>query len=402
MCGHGPSGRNGGFCETLWTQPARPRRALRRASARSPPREASSDSVGAIGAWCEAQGVDAWFQPPGLPVRLDRRGAGRRCSTGCWRAGADHRRPDRARSTPTGCARAATRRASAAALLVPDDATVHPARLALGLRARVIERGAQVFEHSRVRALHAGADVVAETAGGRVRAGAAVIAVNAAARGDRAAAPPARGHLLAHRAHRAGARRARGDRLDRRRVDHRRAHVPALLPHHRTTAASCSAGAAGGSPRARGSRPRRGRPGGGRGDAPPPRRDAPRRSTAPHHARVGRADRRLARATSRRSARSTARRSTTRSASPATASARRTSRGASSPRARAGETPGRRAARGRPGARPARAARLGRRHGRPRRVPAQRAPRGAGPPRRPAHPRGLRGAEGARHPRRRR
>ncbi len=65
-------------------------------------------------------------------------------------------------------------------LFVPDDATVHPARLALGLRARVIERGAQVFEGSRVTALRG---TVAETAHGRVRAGAAVIAVNAAARG---------------------------------------------------------------------------------------------------------------------------------------------------------------------------------------------------------------------------
>ncbi len=71
----------------------------------------------------------------------------------------------------------------------------------------MIARGARVFEHSRVRALRAGADVVAETEGGSVRAGSAVLAVNAAARGVRAAAPPARGHLLAHRAHRAGARR---------------------------------------------------------------------------------------------------------------------------------------------------------------------------------------------------
>ena len=69
------------------------------------------------------------------------------------------------------------------AVFTPDDATVHPARLALGLRARVIERGARVFEHSRVKALRVGSEVVAETAGGSVRAGAAVLAVNAAARG---------------------------------------------------------------------------------------------------------------------------------------------------------------------------------------------------------------------------
>ena len=44
---------------------------------------------------------------------------------------------------------------------VPDDATVQPARLALGLRRRLLERGVAVHEHSRVRALRvAGASSV--------------------------------------------------------------------------------------------------------------------------------------------------------------------------------------------------------------------------------------------------
>src|SRR5687768_18125734 len=66
-------------------------------------------------------------------------------------------------------------------LFAPDDATVHPARLALGLRARLLERGVAVHERSRVRALRVTGprSVVAETAGGRVRAGAAVLVVNA-------------------------------------------------------------------------------------------------------------------------------------------------------------------------------------------------------------------------------
>ena len=61
-------------------------------------------------------------------------------------------------------------------VLVPDFATVQPARLALGLRRRLVERGVQVFERSRVRALRTepgGRSVVAETASGRVRANAA-------------------------------------------------------------------------------------------------------------------------------------------------------------------------------------------------------------------------------------
>ena len=190
VCGHGPSGRNGGFCETLWSNLpdliARfgPERAL--AAAR-----ASSESVGAIGAWCEAEGVDAWFDRAGFllastaephDVVIDRVlaaaravGAAAPSTSGSEpRVVALDRNALRAR-----CASPAFRRG----LFVPDDATLHPARLALGLRARVIERGARVLEHSRVRALRVGSDVVAETDGGRVRAGAAVLAVNAATRG---------------------------------------------------------------------------------------------------------------------------------------------------------------------------------------------------------------------------
>jgi glycine/D-amino acid oxidase-like deaminating enzyme len=181
VCGHGPSGRNGGFCETLWTHlpslierfGAEPALATAYASA---------ESVEAIGAWCAEQGVDAWFRragyvmastapahdefldevlavaPADRVIALDQAAVRARCDSPRFRRG----------------------------IFVPDDATVQPARLALGLRDRVIKAGASVYEHSRVHALDAnGAGVVAETAGGRVRAGAAVLAVNAATRGFR-------------------------------------------------------------------------------------------------------------------------------------------------------------------------------------------------------------------------
>jgi glycine/D-amino acid oxidase-like deaminating enzyme len=185
MCGHGPSGRNGGFCETLWSNlpSLRERFGDERALAAC---EASSESVAAIGAWCEAEGVDAWFRQAGFVetstseaqdavideilaaaaavapdrvIALDEAGVQARCASPRFRRG----------------------------LLVPDDATVHPARLALGLRRRLLERGVAIHEHSRVRALRATGprSVVAETDGARVRAQAAVLAVNAATRGIR-------------------------------------------------------------------------------------------------------------------------------------------------------------------------------------------------------------------------
>ena len=187
VCGHGPSGRNGGFCETLWTSLPSLRERFGDEVALAAC-EASSESVRAIGAWCEAEGVDAWFRPSGFVMAstseaqdpeiddvldaatatgvagtkvlpLDRAAVRARCDSPMFRAG----------------------------LFVPDDATVQPARLALGLRRRLIERGVAVHERSRVRALRAaGPDaVVAETAAARVRARAAVLVINAATRGFR-------------------------------------------------------------------------------------------------------------------------------------------------------------------------------------------------------------------------
>jgi glycine/D-amino acid oxidase-like deaminating enzyme len=184
VCGHGPSGRNGGFCETLWSNlpSLRERFGDERAVAAC---EASADSVRAIGEWCSEQGVDAWFRQAGFVetstsaaqdaaieeilraaaavapdkvVALDEAGVRARCDSPRFRRG----------------------------LLVPDDATVQPARLALGLRRRLLERGAGVFEHSRVRSLEAGSgEVVARTDGAVVRAGAGVLTINAATRGVR-------------------------------------------------------------------------------------------------------------------------------------------------------------------------------------------------------------------------
>jgi glycine/D-amino acid oxidase-like deaminating enzyme len=178
VCGHGPSGRNGGFCESMWLSGP----ALRERFGDGPARallDASSDSVTFIGDWCRSEGVDAWFDQSGYmcvstaPAFDD---VGRAAVAAAAALGAPHRVLDltgaevRAR-----CDSAVFRRG----VLIPDFATLQPARLALGLRRRLVERGALVFERSRVRALHG---AVAETASGRVRAGAAVLAMGSAVR----------------------------------------------------------------------------------------------------------------------------------------------------------------------------------------------------------------------------
>lgn len=60
---------------------------------------------------------------------------------------------------------------------MPEGATVQPARLALGLRRRLLERGVRIHEGTAVERLTAGPSVVAETSGGAVRAGRATLAV---------------------------------------------------------------------------------------------------------------------------------------------------------------------------------------------------------------------------------
>src|SRR4051812_45439173 len=182
VCGHGPSGRNGGFCETLWSNlpSLRERFGDERALAAA---RASSESVKAIGEWCEAEGVDAWFKRSGfLMVSTD---AGQDAVIDATVAAGDGEHVvalDEA-ATQARCASPRYRRS----LFVPDDATVQPARLALGLRRRLIETGGPVYEHSRGRArgVNGPGGGGAEPAGARVRAGAAVLAVNAAPRGVR-------------------------------------------------------------------------------------------------------------------------------------------------------------------------------------------------------------------------
>ncbi len=188
VCGHGPSGRNGGFCESLWLSAQKLRERFGDAAAREL-LDASSATVGAIGDWCRANDVDAWFDQSGYMcvstapgfddvgtaaveaaaalgapecvVPLDEASVRARCDSPVFRGG----------------------------VMIPDFATLHPARLALGLRARLIDRGLLLYEHSRVRSLPTRRDgdgVRVETEEGSVTARSAVLAVGPAVRSVRA------------------------------------------------------------------------------------------------------------------------------------------------------------------------------------------------------------------------
>ena len=167
-CGFGPSGRNGGFVQSMdLSRPMLVRRFGPEAADALV--AATRDSVRAIGAWCEAQGVDACYRAaPHLVVSAApaQDGVGARAVDG---------RTVLALSADEVQARCASP-VMRSGVEVPVGATVHPARLAFGLRRALLRRGALIFEGSRVRGLQ---DGTARTDGGRVRAPVALVAAGA-------------------------------------------------------------------------------------------------------------------------------------------------------------------------------------------------------------------------------
>jgi glycine/D-amino acid oxidase-like deaminating enzyme len=178
VCGHGPSGRNGGFCETLWSDAPTLREHAGDTAALAVCR-ASETAVRGIGSWCDEHRVDAWFrEAPMLQV------ATTESQLGTWnetvRAAAELGAAEEVASASASEIRA--RCASPLFLggaLYRLNATVHPARLALALREKLLERGVRI--HERTAATRLRREGGAETRSGRVRAGATVLAVNYAA-----------------------------------------------------------------------------------------------------------------------------------------------------------------------------------------------------------------------------
>jgi len=167
-CGLGPSGRNGGFVNSLWLSLPALRERFGATAAETLAR-ASRDSVEAIGAWCAAEGVDAYYRRVAHPVLS---AAPHQDGVGAAAVDGEEVVALTREQAQAICASPVFR----GGVLVRTAATVHPARLAFGLRDRLLARGVRIFENSRVVALRG---TTAQTEGGRVLAGAAVVAVNA-------------------------------------------------------------------------------------------------------------------------------------------------------------------------------------------------------------------------------
>jgi glycine/D-amino acid oxidase-like deaminating enzyme len=232
VCGQGPSGRNGGFCNSMWFSLPNMRERWGDGPALAVAR-AARDAIDGVEAFCRDEGVDAWFRRGGylqVSTAEAHDGAWEETLAACRELGlvaASGERDagfDRGLSEGTGDGLAggagviqvlseegvAARCASPAfrGALYPDAATVQPARLALGLRERLLAAGVEIYERSPVRRLSPdrpaadrsfvptiggkrqqsmpGGGVVAHTDAGLVRAGAAVVAIGGAAKAPRA------------------------------------------------------------------------------------------------------------------------------------------------------------------------------------------------------------------------
>jgi glycine/D-amino acid oxidase-like deaminating enzyme len=179
--GFGPSGRNGGFCTSLWDELA-PMRQRFGAEAALEVARASTEAVDGVGAWCETESVDAWYRgAPHLVVSAApaQDGAWDSAVAACAELGEPQEYMALSEEEVRARCNSPVFRGGA---IMRSGATVQPARLGLGLRAKLLERGVQIFEHSPVGRLEPAprGGVVAETAAGRVLAGAGVLATGGA------------------------------------------------------------------------------------------------------------------------------------------------------------------------------------------------------------------------------
>ena len=198
VCGHGPSGRNGGFCNAMWFSLASMRDRWGAEGALSTAHAAQA-AVERIERFCAEQEVDAWFRPAGY-VQVSTTPA-HDCSwlnavEACRELGVPEMLRTLSRDEVAERCKSPAFRAGAES---PTSATVQPARLALGLREQLLKAGVEIYESTAVRSFReAGDGVEARTAGGSVRAARGVLAIGSAAKARRG---PLRGRLTVASSH---------------------------------------------------------------------------------------------------------------------------------------------------------------------------------------------------------
>ena len=252
LCGSGPSGRNGGFCYGLWEDLEALVRFFGAADALRVAHVAQR-SVDEIEAWLAERDVDAWFTRAGhLTVATSA------AQDGAWSslvAEADRLGVLDGRFVELDDDQVRARCLSPVfrgGLLQPENAILQPARLALGLRAALLERGVRIHESTAAVRFTEGPPVRVETdRGATVVAEHGVLGLGAWA----ASLPRFRRSIVPRGTYIVVTEPApdapRGDRLDRGRGPRRLADRAPVLPHHARRADRVRRGVRGGRPRGR-------------------------------------------------------------------------------------------------------------------------------------------------------
>jgi glycine/D-amino acid oxidase-like deaminating enzyme len=182
ICGHGPSGRNGGFVHGYWASLASILPVLGEERALELAR-AGERIIPGIRAWAESRGEDIWLREAGMlevsAAPAQDAGVGNAVA-----AAAGVGREDQAVAlTPEEVARRISSPAFRAGVFYPECATVHPGLLVRALRRAALDAGVTLHEGTPVTAVRAGSPNELETPGGTLRAPDVVLATNASLTG---------------------------------------------------------------------------------------------------------------------------------------------------------------------------------------------------------------------------
>ena len=182
ICGHGPSGRNGGFVHGYWGSFAGvlPLLGEKRAVELA---ELGERIIPGIRAWAESRGEDVWLREGGMlevSAAPAQDASVAKATAAAARVGrSEHAVPQ----TPEEVDQRVTSPVFRGGVFYPECATVHPGLLVRGLRRAVLDAGVTLYEHTPVTDVRAGSPNGLVTPGGILRAPEVVLATNAALTG---------------------------------------------------------------------------------------------------------------------------------------------------------------------------------------------------------------------------
>jgi putative aminophosphonate oxidoreductase len=177
VCGGGPSGRNGGFVLSWWAKYGKLEHLVGREEALRLG-QAAAEAVGAIGAFCAANEIDAHFRPDGWLWA-----ATSDAQLGAWDSTLEMLEQRGvapfARLDPGDASQRAGSATHFSGVFEASAATVQPALLARGLRRVALERGVRIFERTPLVRLERSRPPRVHTPHGVVTSERVVLAMNA-------------------------------------------------------------------------------------------------------------------------------------------------------------------------------------------------------------------------------